>query len=191
MFKKLYQKTIHLARHRHAVRFLAALSFAEASFFPVPPDLMLAPMVVAKPEAVWRYARIVTFFSVCGGILGYAIGFLLSGQLEALMRALHYHHVYLLILHWFDVWGWMIVFMVGFLPVPYKIFTITAGSFHLHFLLFCLGSLIGRGLRFFLVCGALRLGDRRILNIVPFWFRRAVLILGLFAVGTLCYYYVL
>ncbi len=155
IFSFLYNKTIVWSAHRHAHYYLAGVSFIESSFFPIPPDVMLVSMGLASPKHSWRNALIATLSSVAGGMLGYIIGmygmFLLQPYLEASSFASHYHQV----MQWFDKSGVWIVILAAVTPFPYKIFTITAGAMHLAFLPFVVGSLIGRGLRFFLVCGIL------------------------------------
>lgn len=161
IFGPLYERTLLWAGHRHAPRYLAALSFAESSFFPIPPDVMLAPMAVSRPRHSLRLALITTVASVAGGLLGYAIGFF---ALEALMPWIEqaglrgeYHEA----VAWFETWGLWVVLLAGFTPLPYKVFTLAAGALSLALVPFLLASLIGRGVRFCLV-GTLagRLGPR-------------------------------
>ena len=90
MFKKLYDKALGLARHKHAAKYLCALSFSESSFFPIPPDVMLAPMALAKPESAFRLALLTTIFSVLGGMLGYGIGFFMFDSISPWLQETHY-----------------------------------------------------------------------------------------------------
>ncbi len=141
--------------HRHAPYYLAGVSFIESSFFPIPPDVMLISMGLVKPKSAWRNALIATLSSVLGGILGYLIGvycieFLLP-YIEASAYATSYHTIHT----WFVDRGVWMVILAGFTPLPYKVFTVTAGAMHMAFMPFIIGSIIGRGLRFFLVCGIL------------------------------------
>ena len=151
LFSRIYDRMIFWSKHKHAPYYLAGVSFIEASLFPIPPDVMLVSMGLAAPELAWRNAWIATLFSVAGGVFGYAIGYflmdLISPYLEASSFAGAYHHV----VHWFDLWGVWVVILAGITPVPYKIFTIAAGVTQMSLPWFCLASLIGRGLRFFLV----------------------------------------
>ena len=161
LFEPLYDRVLGWSRHRHAERYLGAMSFAESSFFPIPPDVMLAPMVLAERDRAWRYATITTVMSVLGGIAGYAIGYLLFEAIEPWLRSSHYWPAYVKSREWFDAYGVWVVFVAGFSPIPYKIFTIAAGVATLNPLLFVLASAIGRGARFFLVAGLIRVGGER------------------------------
>jgi membrane protein YqaA with SNARE-associated domain len=156
LFSSLYDTAIRWAHHRHAPRYLAGLSFAESSFFPVPPDVMLAPMVIARRELAWRFALLTTVASVTGGMFGYLIGMFFFDVTEPLIQQLGYWDHYLRAVDWFDRWGVWTIFLAGFTPIPYKVFTITAGAVAMAFLPFVLASLVGRGARFFLVAGFTR-----------------------------------
>ena len=162
LFTALYDRVMHWARHRHAVWYLGGLSFAESSFFPIPPDVMLAPMSLAQPRRAYRYALITTLTSVLGGLLGYAIGHFALDWLAPLIGEGgrwygHYQHA----LAWFAEWGFWAVFLAGFSPIPYKVFTISAGALAMALLPFLIASAIGRGARFFLVAGLLAWGGPR------------------------------
>lgn len=161
MFQKLYDRVILWSRHKHAMKFLFALSFAESSFFPVPPDVMLAPMALSQPTKALRFALWTTIASVLGGMLGYAIGFFLFDSIEPWLKTSHYWEAYLQANAWFDEWGFLAVFVAGFSPIPYKVFTIAAGALNMIFLPFVLASLIGRGGRFFLVAMLIAAGGER------------------------------
>lgn len=161
VFGPLYDRVLAWSRHPHAERYLGAMSFAESSFFPIPPDVMLAPMSLAEPSRAWRYATITTIMSVLGGIAGYAIGYVLFEAIEPWLRTSHYWEAYVQSREWFDTYGVWVVFVAGFSPIPYKIFTIAAGVAGLNPFLFLLASAIGRGARFFLVAGLIRAGGER------------------------------
>lgn len=150
------------SRHPHAERYLGALSFAESSFFPIPPDVMLAPMCMATPGKAWRYALNATVFSVLGGLAGYAIGYLLFEAVEPWLRESHYWNAYATARAWFDRYGIWAVFIAGFSPIPYKVFTIAAGVAALALPGFFVASLVGRGARFFLVAGIVRFAGPRL-----------------------------
>lgn len=156
MWRRLYNATIRAAGHRHAERYLAGLSFAESSFFPVPPDVMLAPMVLSRRDRAWRLAAITTLASVTGALLGYAIGFFLLESVTPWLHAMGYWENYLIVREWFSIWGFWAILVAGFTPIPYKIFTIAAGAGAMAILPFVAGSLIARGARFFLVAGLVR-----------------------------------
>ncbi len=151
LFSSLYDKALAWAAHRHAVWYLGLLSFAESSFFPVPPDVMLAPMALAKRRRAWFYATVTTLASAAGGAAGYYIGFLAFDMVEPLLHELGYWEAYLTAREWFAQWGVWVVFIAGFSPIPYKVFTITAGAVSMAFLPFVIASILGRGARFFLV----------------------------------------
>ena len=151
LFSGLYDRVMRWSRHRHAPAYLAGLSFAESSFFPVPPDVMLAPMSMASPSrAIW-FASLTTVASVLGGLAGYVIGFFAFEATAPLIEQLGYWDKYLKAREWFDAWGFWAVFLAGFSPIPYKVFTITAGAIGMALVPFVMASLIGRGARFFLV----------------------------------------
>ncbi len=162
MFDRIYRKTLHYARHRHASRYLVALSFAESSFLPVPPDVMLIPMALSSPRSAWRLAMLTTIASVVGGLLGYGIGYFAMVAVEPWLHQWGYWEAYLTARHWFEQWGFWAVFIAGFSPIPYKVFTIAAGSMAMNPLAFILASCIGRGGRFFLVAGLIAWGGERL-----------------------------
>ena len=151
LFGGLYEKVLGWSRHRHAPFYLGGLSFAESSFFPIPPDVMLAPMSLARPERAFHYAFLTTMTSVMGGIAGYLIGVFAIDIIEPLIEQWGYNDNYLAAQQWFADWGFWAIFLAGFSPIPYKIFTITAGAISMAFLPFVFASVIGRGARFFLV----------------------------------------
>jgi membrane protein YqaA with SNARE-associated domain len=155
LFSLLYDRVLTWARHPHAERYLVALSFAESSFFPIPPDVMLAPMTLATPNRGWRLALATTIASVLGGVLGYAIGWFAFDAVEPWLRELGYWDAYRHSVEWFEKWGFFAVLIAGFSPIPYKVFTIAAGALNFFLPLFVVASFIGRGSRFFLVAALL------------------------------------
>jgi len=161
IFSPLYDLAMKWARHRHAPRYLAGLSFAESSFFPIPPDVMLAPMSLAKPDRAWWYAALTTVASVAGGIAGYIIGILAFDLVAPWLQSWGYWDHYLQARHWFDEWGFWAIFVAGFSPIPYKVFTITAGVVEMAFPSFVIASTVGRGARFFLVAALMAWGGER------------------------------
>ncbi len=190
MFKKLYDKALNWSRHRHATKYLCALSFSESSFFPIPPDVMLAPMALARPEKAFRFAMLTTIFSVLGGMLGYGIGFFLFDSISPWLQGTHYWEKYLLAENWFKDWGFWAIFVAGFSPIPYKVFTIAAGALQMMFLPFVLASIVGRGARFFLVSLLLAAGGeklesklRQYMDVIG-W-----AVVGLVVIGALVYKY--
>jgi membrane protein YqaA with SNARE-associated domain len=162
MFQKLYDKALAWSKHRHAIKLLCAVSFAESSFFPIPPSIMLAPMALSQPDKAFRLAMLTTIASVLGGILGYAIGYFMFDSIGPWLETTHYWDSYLLAKQWFEEWGFWTIFIVGVSPIPYKVFTIAAGALSMTFMPFVLASLIGRGARFFLVAMLLAAGGARL-----------------------------
>ncbi|MRL69812.1 YqaA family protein [Brevundimonas sp. SPF441] len=150
MLRKLYDRVFDLARSRHATKVLAVVSFAESSFFPIPPDVMLAPMILARPQKAYFYAAVCTVASVLGGILGYAIGYFLTDLGLAIMRVLGHSHGLEQFRAWFDQWGLWVILIKGLTPIPYKLVTIASGLAAFSFPVFMAASVVTRGGRFFL-----------------------------------------
>jgi len=160
LFSALYDRVIQWSRHRHAERYLVALSFAESSFFPIPPDVMLAPMTLAQPEKGWRFAFWTTVASVIGGVAGYTIGWFALDAVAPFLQEHGYWESYLAATEMFEKWGFVAVLVAGFSPIPYKVFTIAAGALHFLLPVFIVASFIGRGGRFFLVAALLKWGGQ-------------------------------
>jgi len=156
MFDSLYARVKALAQSPHAEASLAAIAFAESSFFPVPPDLLLAPMALAHPRRAWRFALIATVASVLGGVLGYAIGAALFDTLgQWLVNLYGYGAKMEALKQTYAEWGWLVILVKGVTPIPYKLVTITSGLLGYNFPLFVALSVLTRGARFFLMAGAL------------------------------------
>ena len=132
LFSTLYLRVLQWSRHKYASYWLALVSFTESSCFLVPPDVMLAPMTLAKPEKAWFYAGLTTMSSVLGGLLGYLIGMYAFQAIEPWIVDLGYMHAYQQVEIWFEQWGFWAIFIAGFTPVPYKIFTIASGAAGMH-----------------------------------------------------------
>ena len=162
VFATIYQKALVLAEHRHAAKYLSAFSFAESSFFPIPVDVMLAPMVLSKPNKWWKLALLTTVMSVLGGMLGYFIGSYFIDWATPILQDYGYWDRLEQINVWFKDWGILVILVAGFSPVPYKLFTIGAGSFGMALPPFVLASLLARGLRFFLVSYVVKLSANKI-----------------------------
>ncbi|AXR05308.1 YqaA family protein [Salinimonas sediminis] len=159
IFQPCYDMAIRWSRHRHASRYLGGLSFAESMFFPIPPDVMLAPMSLSQPHRAWYFALLTTLTSVLGGVAGYLLGyFAFEAWLQPLIISAGYEHKLEIAMGWFEDYGVWIVFLAGFSPIPYKVFTISAGVLQMAFIPFIIASAIGRGARFFLVAGLMRWG---------------------------------
>lgn len=172
LFSSLYARAMQWARHKYAVYWLALVSFSESSFFLVPPDVMLAPMTLAKPHKAWFYATLTTLASVLGGLLGYVIGLYAFQMVEPWLQSLGYMDAYQLAEQWFQQWGFWAIFLAGFTPIPYKIFTIASGVAGMALLPFVIGSTIGRGMRFFLVAGLMRWGGEALEKKLHIWVDR-------------------
>jgi len=167
VFSWLYKKSLVWAAHRHAPRYLGVLSFAESSFFPIPPDVMLAPMVLAQRDKAWAYAGLTTGMSVLGAVLGYYIGVFLYHEVAVPIIAFYgAEDRFVKVQDWFSNYGFWVVFLAGFTPIPYKIFTITAGVTAMALLPFVLASIVGRGARFFLVAGLVYWGGARFAGVL-------------------------
>ena len=156
MFKNLYKKCLDLAGHKSSKYYLAIVSFVESSFFPIPPDVMVIPMVISKKADFKKIFFITTIFSVLGGMLGYVIGaFFFEFGLHIMNFYGYEDKLYNLkesLIKNDGFYAWLgILFLAGFTPLPYKVFTIASGLIGFNFLIFVLISLISRGLRFFLV----------------------------------------
>jgi membrane protein YqaA with SNARE-associated domain len=160
-FSKLYEMVLIWSKHRLAPVYLSILSFAESVFFPIPPDVMLAPMALSKPEKAWRFAFYTSVASVLGGMVGYLLGSLLfEPVVQPLLVSFGYEDKFATIGEWFKEWGIWVVFLAGFSPIPYKLFTITAGVMQMAFLPFVIVSAISRSLRFYLVAGLMKWGGK-------------------------------
>lgn len=173
------------ARHRHAPGYLIGLSFAESSFFPIPPDVMLAPMTLANPARAAWFATLTTVASVLGGLFGYLIGLFAFDLVEPILRGAGYYPKYLQAQAWFDEWGFWAVFLAGFSPIPYKVFTITAGVISMALLPFLAASLIGRGARFFLVAFLMSWGGERMEKLLRQYIDRIGWLVVLLAIAIL------
>jgi membrane protein YqaA with SNARE-associated domain len=176
MLRRLYDWVMGLAASRHAPSALFAVSFAESSFFPVPPDVMLAPMVLARPEKAWRYAALCTLASVLGGCLGYAIGFYLQDAALWLMKLSGHEGGLDQFKCWYAEWGVWVILIKGLTPIPYKLVTIASGLAQFAFPVFIAASVVTRGARFFLVAGVVKKFGPAMLPVIE---RRLALFAGL------------
>ena len=157
MLRRLYDRVLALAGSPRAGLWLAVVSFVESSFFPVPPDALLIPMVLARPDRAWRLAFVCTVASVAGGALGYLIGYALFDVLaEPILRAYHYQDAFAAFQAKYAEWGLWVILIKGLTPIPYKIVTIASGAARFNFGIFMLASAATRGVRFFAVAGLLR-----------------------------------
>ena len=156
MLRTIYDKTLDLAQHRHAASALAIIAFIESSVFPIPPDVLLIPMVLAKRALAWFYASLTTVASVLGGIAGYAIGYFLFDAVgQPLLEFYGYSTKFQSFADRYNDYGSWIVFIAGLTPFPYKVITIASGATKLNFVVFMIASVMSRGLRFFIVSALL------------------------------------
>lgn len=186
LFEPIYQKILTWAKHRHSERYLAGVSFAESSFFPIPVDVMLIPMVFAARHKAWRLATLTTVMSVAGGLFGYVIGaYFFDVWGDQILTYFHAHETFENIKASYLEHGMAIILLAGFTPVPYKIFTIASGVVGVALLPFMLMSFIGRGGRFFLVAALIRLGGDKLEDAITQkvemlgWITLAVVVIGL------------
>jgi membrane protein YqaA with SNARE-associated domain len=190
LFSRLYDRVLRWAGHPYAERYLATLSFAESSFFPIPPDVMMIPMVLARPERGWWLASLTTLFSVMGGIAGYLLGLWSFELVEPLIHQAGYWGRFEQVVVWFEQWGIWVIFIAGFSPIPYKLFTISAGMLQMMFIPFVVASIIGRGARFYLVAGLIRWGGRAMEQKLRSYIDRiGWATVALIVVGVLIYHY--
>ncbi|WP_186385938.1 MULTISPECIES: YqaA family protein [unclassified Stappia] len=181
MLRRLYDWTMSLASGRHAPAALGAVSFAESSFFPIPPDILLIPMVIAQRARAFAYATLCTVTSVLGGAAGYAIGaFLFVQMAEPILTFYGYMDKFETFRGNFNEYGAWIVFIAGVTPFPYKVITIASGATGLSLPVFMLASVLARGLRFFAVAGLLYLFGPPIRHFIE---QRLGLVFTVFVVG--------
>ena len=167
MIKRLYNKTMTLADHPQAIYFLAVVSFIEASFFPIPPDVMLIPMVLMNPSRAWFFALIATVFSVLGGVFGYIIGAFAYDQFaQPILYTLGKEAEMANFSQKYNEIGLWAVITAGVSPIPFKVITIMSGATNLNFVVFLGASLVSRGIRFFIVAGLLNFYGPEIKNFI-------------------------
>lgn len=156
MLRKLYNWVLHWAKSPYAVPALFVLAVAESSFFPIPPDVLLIALAFSAPQRSFYYALIASIGSVLGGIGGYLIGFFLWGAVGNLfLTYVMKEELFFAVQHKYELYSFWVVFTAAFTPIPYKVFTITAGVFHINFTGFVIASIIGRSSRFFIEAAVL------------------------------------
>jgi len=150
------------SKHKYAPIYLYLTAFVESIFWPIPVDIMLAPMVLAKRHKAWNYALGATLCSVLGGAVGYYLGaYLYAPVVQPFIEMMSYQDKLLTAELWFREWGVMVIFIASFTPIPFKVFTVTAGIMSMVFWPFLITAFIGRALRFFLVAGIMVLGGEK------------------------------
>lgn len=156
MIRKIYDWTMRLAAHPHALAWLALIACIESIFFPIPPDVMIIPMVLAARERAWKIAAVATAASAVGGIVGYGLGYFLYEEVgRPIIDFYGYAEKYAIFQGWYEEYGAWIVGAGGFTPIPYKVITIASGVVQLNFPTFLIVSILSRGARFFIVSALL------------------------------------
>ena len=186
IFRNLYDWTLSKASQKSAPWFLGIVSFAESSFFPIPPDIILIPMVLAKRTKAFFYALICTLSSVIGGILGYLIGFLLFNSIGILL--INFYHLNDQITqfqNYYNNYGVWIVIIAGFTPFPFKVITIASGLFQLNFVVFVICSLLSRGSRFYLVSILLYFFGENIKFVIEKYFNFLTILFFVLLIGSI------
>jgi len=157
MFRRLYDWTVRLSHHRHAMPAMAAVSFTESSFFPIPPDVMIVPMILARRDEAWKIATICTIASVAGAMVGYAIGYWLYASVGAWLVSVYGMSEGIETFRaQFREWGTEIILIKGLTPIPFKLVTIAAGMAHLSFPAFLAAAVVTRSARFFFIAWLLK-----------------------------------
>ncbi|CAN8141995.1 VTT domain-containing protein [uncultured Thiomicrorhabdus sp.] len=169
IFSPLYNRVLQWSAHPKAPYYLGGMSFAESSFFPIPPDIMLMPMSLAKPQQAFWFAWITTIFSVLGGLLGYTIGYFAMDFITPLISEMGYQDKLDSANAFFAEYGVWVVFIAGFSPIPYKVFTITAGASSMALLPFIIASFSGRGARFYLIAALMKWGGAPLEPLIRKW----------------------
>jgi membrane protein YqaA with SNARE-associated domain len=180
MLRPLYDAVLKLAGGRQAPWWLAVIAFAESSFFPIPPDVMLAPMVFAKPQRAFIYAGICSIASVFGGMFGYAIGYFLTPIGKLLLRLTGHADGLNQMMAWYDKYGVWVILFKGLTPIPFKLVTITSGVLHYAFLPFVIACVVTRAGRFFIVAGLIKKFGPQVQPVIErylVWFAVAFIVL--------------
>jgi membrane protein YqaA with SNARE-associated domain len=181
MLHRLYARTLALAASPRAPLWLAVIAFAESSFFPIPPDVLLVPMALARPERAWRLAAICTVASVIGGALGYYIGYAVFDQFaRPVIEFYGYGAKFSAFQAMYAQYGLWVILIKGLTPIPYKIVTIASGAAKFDFLTFMAASIVTRGARFFIVAALLRLFGAQVRDFIE---RRLTLVTSAVAAG--------
>ena len=185
LFKRLYNWTLVKANHKNAKWYLSLISFAESSFFPIPPDILLIPMALASRAKALFFAFMCTVFSVLGGILGYAIGYFFYNSVGIyIVEFYHLENSFSVFENYYKEFGILIVLGAGITPFPYKFITIASGVFGLNIFLFIIVSIIGRGLRFYLIAILLYFFGEKIRLIIDRYFNILTVTFFILLVGS-------
>ncbi len=184
LLRKCYDKIIIWSSHKNAVFFLFFLALAEASFFPIPPDVMLITLGIALPKKSFKWATVCLLGSVIGGILGYGLGYYFMAIVgDKILAFYHLTDKYAEVQSLYQKYDAWAVAAGGFTPLPYKLFTITAGAFRIDFLTFIIASILSRGLRFYLVSGSIYLFGPKVKYFLENYFNLFTIIFSILLIG--------
>ena len=192
--RKIYDWVINLSKKPNGGRSLAIISFSEASFFPIPPDVLLIPLSLGNRKKSYKFALICSAFSILGAILGYYIGKVLWWNVPGIeyssLANLFFKYVpgindsgFMKIKNLYDNWNFWIVFTAGFTPIPFKLITISAGTFNINFFMFVIASVISRSARFFIVASLIRIFGESIRNFIENYFNLLAVIFTILLIG--------
>ena len=185
LLRSLYNWTLKKAEHKYSSWVLSIVSFAESSFFPIPPDVLLIPMIIAKRTKAWTYAFICTLSSVFGGVVGYAIGFFLFNSIGILIvEFYHLTNSFNTFENYYKEYGMLIVLGAGFTPFPFKFITIASGVFSLNIFLFIFTAFIARGFRFYLLAILLFIFGEKIKFLIDKYFNILAVLFFILLVGS-------
>jgi len=186
ILRNLYNWTLVKAGHKKATWFLAIVSFSESSFFPIPPDIMLIPMILANRLKAWAYALICTLSSVIGGIFGYLIGYLFYSTIGSLIIQFYgLSNFFEKFENYYDQWGVLIVLGGGFTPFPFKFITIASGVFNLNIFFFIIAATVARGIRFYLLSSLLFIYGDKIKILIDKYFNILVSLFFILLIGSI------
>ena len=184
LLRSLYTWTLNKAEHKYSCWILSIVSFAESSFFPIPPDILLIPMIIAKRVKAWTYAFICTLSSVLGGVAGYAIGYFFYNSIGVfIVDTYHLSNSFIVFENYYNEYGMLIVLGAGFTPFPFKFITIASGVFNLNIFMFIITAIIARGLRFYLLAGLLFIFGEKIKILIDKYFNLLVILFFILFVG--------
>ena len=185
LLRSLYNWTLKKAEHKYSSWILSIVSFSESSFFPIPPDVLLIPMIIAKKTKAWTYALICTLSSVLGGVAGYAIGFFLFNSIGILIvEFYHLSNSFNTFENYYKEYGILIVLGAGFTPFPFKFITIASGVFSLNIFLFILTAFVARGLRFYLLACLLFIFGEKIKILIDKYFNILAVLFFILLLGS-------
>ena len=188
IFRNLYNWTLDQSSKKYAPWFLAFISFVESSFFPIPPDIILIPMIIAKRTKAFLYAFVCTISSVFGGLFGYLIGYALFNSIGIILVNFYGMTEYIGNLNeYYNNYGIWFVLIAGFTPLPFKIITIASGLFQLNLIIFILCSLVARGGRFYLIAGLLYLFGEAIKKFIDRYFNFLTVLFFILLIGSILF----